>query len=144
MSNWRNYQSLEHMSLTKSSQTPPRWFVITLESGLVHSDQLEDKVRQSRKEDDHDKAHGNLLLPSCTPSSKNQEGNGKRNDSNSEKEFIILSGVSKGNRTIAASGGNNDNKLNSEPHKKEKIKLEKGDEDLGEISAQSPQQGFSK
>lgn len=116
------------MALTKGSQTPSRWSIAFLVLGLVHSDQLKDKVCQSCKEDGHDEAHGNLLLPSCAPSGKNQESNGERKDSNRDKELIVLAG--KASCNIAASGGNDNNELNSEPDEKEKIELQKGDENL--------------
>jgi len=115
---------------TKYRQTPPGRFVVLLKVGLVHSEQLEDEIRQSSKENNHHQPHRNLFLPPGAPGSKNQESDGNWQGGDRQVEFVVSAC---GANPVAGGRRDDDDKLDGESNEEEKVKLQKGNENLYQL-----------
>lgn len=115
--------------LTKGRQTSPCRYVIRSILGLVHPDQLEDKISQCGEQSPHDKSHGDLLLPSGAPGCENQECDSEWEDNNREVKLVVPASTSVFS-SVAQSGGDDDNELNGEADEEEEIEFEQSNKNL--------------
>jgi hypothetical protein len=116
---------------TKCCQTSSRGLVVLLIRWLPHAYQLEYEIRQSREEDENNAPHYPSLLPSGAPGCKDQEGDGNWEGSDCDIKLVILSTDSIARAGGKSSGGcyNND-ELDRESDKEEKVKLQECNENL--------------
>jgi hypothetical protein len=115
---------------TKCCQTATCWLITLLESGLIHSNQFENKIGQCREEYSDDHPHGNLLFPPGTPCSQCEKGNSNWKGSNRNVELIILVAIDKISSFVSGCGCNDNDELDCKPDKEEKVKLQESDENL--------------